>query len=139
MELWRERLEPLDASVQRNISTDEHLPAGAEHPWTTWKALNRLRTQVGRSRVNMLKLGYIETNQKPCNIYLVPPPPPPCHKHSQLYPRPDSGKWHPGSCARHWGGGGWGHDLTDMGLRWKENNDYDHNISSFFTWSPGNA
>ena len=30
MELWRERLEPLDASVHPNISSDEHLPAGAE-------------------------------------------------------------------------------------------------------------
>ena len=37
---------------------NEHLPAGAENPWTTWKALNRLRTQVGRSRVNMLKWGF---------------------------------------------------------------------------------
>ena len=36
------------------------LPAGAENPWTTWKALNRLRrpTQVGLSRVNMLKWGF---------------------------------------------------------------------------------
>ena len=51
MELWRERLEPLDASVHLNISPDEHLPASAENPWITWKALNRLRTQVGRSRV----------------------------------------------------------------------------------------
>ena len=58
LELWRERLEPLDASVHLDISADEHLPAGAENPWTTWKALNRLRTQVGRSRVNMLKWGF---------------------------------------------------------------------------------
>ena len=58
MELWRERLEPLDASVHLNISPDEHLPAGAENPWTTWKALNRLRSQVGRSRVNKLKWGF---------------------------------------------------------------------------------
>ena len=56
--LWRERLEPPDASVHLNISADEHLPAGADYPWTTWKALNRLRTQVGRSRVNMSKWGY---------------------------------------------------------------------------------
>ena len=41
-----------------NISADEHLPAGADNPWTTWKALNRLHTQVGRSRVNMLKWGF---------------------------------------------------------------------------------
>ena len=32
LELWRERLEPLDASVHLNISADEHLPAGAEYP-----------------------------------------------------------------------------------------------------------
>ena len=54
LELWKERLEPLDASVDLNISADEHLPAGAENPWTNWKALNWVRTQVGRSRVNML-------------------------------------------------------------------------------------
>ena len=58
LELWRERLEPLDARVHLDISADEHLPAGAENPWTTWKALNRLRTQVGRSRVNMSKWGF---------------------------------------------------------------------------------
>ena len=66
MERWRERLEPLDASVHRNISPDEHLPAGAENPWTTWKALNRLRSQVGRSRVNMLKWGF-SNEQETCD------------------------------------------------------------------------
>ena len=66
MELWRERLEPLDASVHLNISPDEHLPAGAENPWTTWKALNRLRTQVGRSRVNMLNWGF-SNEQETCD------------------------------------------------------------------------
>ena len=49
LEVWRERLEPLDTSVHLNISADEHLPAGAANPWTTWKALNRLLTKVGRS------------------------------------------------------------------------------------------
>ena len=49
--ILRELLEPLDAKIHLNISADEHLPACAENPWTTWKALNRLRTQVGRSRV----------------------------------------------------------------------------------------
>ena len=52
-----------------NISADEHLPAGADYPWTTWKALNRLRTQVGRSRVNMSKWGYSnETETCDCGI-----------------------------------------------------------------------
>ena len=64
MELWRERLEPMNASL--NISPDEHLPAGAENPWTTWKALNRLRSQVGRSRVNMLKWGF-SNEQETCD------------------------------------------------------------------------
>ena len=60
---------PLDASVHLNISADEHLPAGADYPWTTWKALNRLRTQVGRSRVNMSKWGYSnETETCDCGI-----------------------------------------------------------------------
>ena len=44
---------------QTRQTTDErHIPPGAENPWTTWKALNRLRMQVGRSRVNMLKWGF---------------------------------------------------------------------------------
>ena len=41
MELWRERLNPPDASVHLDISVDEHLPAGTENPWTTWKSLNK--------------------------------------------------------------------------------------------------
>ena len=80
LELWRDRPEPLDARVHLDISADVYLPAGAENPWTTWKALNRLRTQVGRSRVNMLKWGF-PTNQKPvtvasgipCNTYWSAP------------------------------------------------------------------
>ena len=38
----RDRLDSLDASVHMNIRT------GAEHAWITRKALNRLRTKVGR-------------------------------------------------------------------------------------------
>ena len=56
----------LTSSVHLNISPDEHLPAGAENPWTTWKALNRLRSQVGRSRVNMLKWGF-SNEQETCD------------------------------------------------------------------------
>ena len=66
LELWRERLGPLDARVHLNISADEHLPAGSDNPWTTRKALNRLRTQVGRSRVNMLKWGF-PNEQETCD------------------------------------------------------------------------
>ena len=65
LELWRERLEPLDVRVHLNIGADEHLPAGADNPWTTWRALNRLRTLVGRSRVNVLKWGF-SNEQETC-------------------------------------------------------------------------
>ena len=62
MELWGVRLEPLDASVHLDISAYEHLAAGVENPWTTYKALNPLRTHVGRSTMNMLS-GDVQMNQ----------------------------------------------------------------------------
>ena len=40
MELWRERLEPLDVSVDINIGTDEHLPAGTENHRQRGRHLN---------------------------------------------------------------------------------------------------
>ena len=40
------------------ISADQHLPAGAENPWVSWEALNRLHKQFCRSRMNMLKWRY---------------------------------------------------------------------------------
>ena len=65
VELWRERHGPW-TPVCTFISADKHLPAGAENPWTTGKALNRLRAQVGRSRVNMLKWGF-SNEQETCD------------------------------------------------------------------------
>lgn len=56
--MWHERLDSLNASLYMNIHTEEHRPAGAESDWITRKALNGIRTQVGRSRINMLKWGY---------------------------------------------------------------------------------
>ena len=109
MELWSERLEALDASVHLNISADEHLPAGAEKPWTTWKALNRLRTQVGRSRVNMQKSGYSnETDTCDCGIrqtmqhniiQICPPMNTPCSTQDLTTVNGNAI-----GCARHWEG-----------------------------------
>ena len=45
-------------NMTAKASRTELWRVGAENPWTTSKALNRLRTQVGRSRVNMLKWGF---------------------------------------------------------------------------------
>ena len=93
LELWRDRLEPLDTRVHLDISADEHLAAGAENPWTTWKALNRLRTQVGRSRVNMLKWGF-SNEPETCDWHQADHATPtvlPHDGHCLLSPRPDNG------------------------------------------------
>ena len=114
LELWRERLEPLDASVHLNISADEHLPAGAENPWTTWKALNRLRTQVGRSRVNMLKWGF-SNEQETCDWHQADHATPtglPHDGHCLLSPRPDTGVRHRHRLCQALGG----HGLTNIRL-----------------------
>ena len=53
MELW--------IALGHQCSSDKHLPAGAENtspPGQTGRPLKRLRTQVGRARVNMPKWGY---------------------------------------------------------------------------------
>ena len=56
-------------AVHLNISHDERLSAGAENPWTTWKALNQLHAQVGRSRVKMLKWGF-SNEQETCDCVI---------------------------------------------------------------------
>ena len=51
------------------LSVTTHFSYPSVLYWTTWKALNRLRTQVGRSRVNMSKWGYSnETETCDCGI-----------------------------------------------------------------------
>jgi retron-type reverse transcriptase len=50
----------------------EKLPAGHNQPWPIWKSLNRLRSQVGRSKENLLKWGAISISdaQCPCGTVL---------------------------------------------------------------------
>ena len=62
LELWRDRLEPLDARVHLDISADEHLPAGAENPWTTG-CVHRLAGQEWTCWS-----GDFPTNQKPVTV-----------------------------------------------------------------------
>ena len=126
LELWRNRLEPLDARVHLNISADEHLPAGADYPWTTWKALNRLRTQVGRSRVNMLKWGF-SNEQETCDCGIRQ-----TMQHLLVCPMMDTACSPQDlttandiaiGCARHWEGTIW----QTYYSWWKDNNDDDRN------------
>ena len=130
LELWRERLEPLDARVHLDISADEHLPAGAEKPWTTWKALNRLRTQVGRSRVNMLKWGF-STEPETCDCGIRQ-----TMQHLLVCPMMDTACSPQDlttandiaiGCARHWEGTIW---LT-YDSWWKDKNDDDFSTHKY--------
>ena len=48
------------------VSPVENLPAGHKLPWPTWKSLNRLRTQVGRSKENMSRWGFSDATDLSC-------------------------------------------------------------------------
>ena len=128
MELWRERLEPLDASVHLNISADEHLPAGSENPWTTWtgKTLNRL----AGSRVNMLKWGFSneaetcdgDIRQIMQHILVWPMMNTACSIYQDLILQRLSIAI---GCARHWEGTIWRICI----YWWKDKNDDDHSLT----------
>jgi hypothetical protein len=69
------------------IEPAEHLPPGYELQWNVWKALNRLRVGVGRSKDSLLKWGYINdqnafchcgTTQTMANQLICPLAPEPC-------------------------------------------------------------
>lgn len=57
--LWRDHQTAMQRNTEMmmNIPAAERLPSGANSKWTTWKSLNRLRTQVGRCHTNMAKWG----------------------------------------------------------------------------------
>lgn len=50
----------------------ESLPPGHGLPWQTWKSLNRLRTQVGRSKESMLRWGFINDCGLECKCGVTP-------------------------------------------------------------------
>ena len=51
------------ASVKMGLEVAESLPAGSGEEWLCWRALNRLRTGVGRAKTAMRRLGYLEDAQ----------------------------------------------------------------------------
>ena len=90
-----------------DTSADEHLPPGADNPWTTWKALNWLRTQVGWSRVKMFKWEHSEEPEtcdcgigRPNNIYWSAPMMNTACSTQNLSTADDIAI----DCARHWDG-----------------------------------
>ncbi|KAJ8712151.1 hypothetical protein PYW07_004993 [Mythimna separata] len=62
LRLWEEHyLPPPDF-----LKPQEHLPPGHELQWPVWKALNRLRTQVGRCKHNLAKWGFKDPSDTQC-------------------------------------------------------------------------
>ena len=64
MSAWNERVSQLPQRAHMLITPAESLPPGAEAPWVEWRCLNRLRTQVGRSKVNLKKWGYLDGDDR---------------------------------------------------------------------------
>ena len=58
VQLWQDYLGTGEKARGIGIPAAEALPSGAQREWPEWKCLNRLRTGVGRCKVNMVKWGY---------------------------------------------------------------------------------
>ena len=56
-------LTDVPASVKMGLEVAESLPAGSGEDWLCWRALNRLRTGVGRAKTVMRRWGYIDDAQ----------------------------------------------------------------------------
>ena len=51
------------ASVKMGLEVAESLPAGSGEDWLCWRAVNRLRTGVGRAKTVMRRWGYLDDAQ----------------------------------------------------------------------------
>ena len=63
LQLWKDSLADVPASVNMELQVAESLPAGSEEDWLCWRALNRLRTGVGRVKTVMRRWGYLDDAQ----------------------------------------------------------------------------
>ena len=63
LRLWKDSLTDVPASIKMGLKVAESLPAGSEEDWLCWRALNRLRTGVGRAKTVMRKWGYLDDAQ----------------------------------------------------------------------------
>ena len=55
--LWKDSLTDVPSSVTMGLEVAESLPAGSGEDWLCWRALNRLRTWVGRAKTVMRRWG----------------------------------------------------------------------------------
>ena len=70
VKIWKQR--PCQHPTTMTVPVTEVLPPGADSGWTEWKTLNRLRTGVGRCKVNLCKWGYQKDGDNTCDCGTVP-------------------------------------------------------------------
>ena len=63
MRLWKDSLTDVPASVKMGLELAESLSAGSGEDWLCWRALNQLRTGVGRANTVVRRWGYLEDAQ----------------------------------------------------------------------------
>ena len=63
LRLWKDSLADVPASVKMGLEVTESLPVGSGEDWLCWRALNRLRTGVGRAKTMMRRWGYLDDAQ----------------------------------------------------------------------------
>ena len=63
LQLWKDSLTDVPSSVKTGLEVAESLPAGSGEDWLCWRAINRLRTGVGRAKTTMRRWGYLDDAQ----------------------------------------------------------------------------
>ena len=63
LRLWKDSMTDVPASVKMGLEVAESLPAGSGEDLLCWRALNRLRTGVGRAKTVMRRWGYLDDAQ----------------------------------------------------------------------------
>ena len=63
LQLWKDSLTDVPSSVKMGLEVAESLPAGSGEDWLCWRAINRLRTGVGRAKTTMRRWGYLDDAQ----------------------------------------------------------------------------
>ena len=63
LRLWKDGLTDVPASVKIRLEVAESLSAGSGEDWLCWRALNRLRTGMGRAKTVIRRWGYLDDAQ----------------------------------------------------------------------------
>ena len=59
LQLWKYSLKDVPSSVKMGLEVAESLPAGSGEDWLCWRAINRLRTGVGRAKTMIRRWSYL--------------------------------------------------------------------------------